>query len=546
MSKRWAARERDIRWLAAGITAAVLALAIAWALFVPAADWLARHDVGTTKGPLLQTARDAARGRLLTLFAGLFAAGALIFTARNFTLSRRTDERDQTRLFNERFAVAAGQLGHDNPAVRLAGVYAMAGLADDWPDRRQMCVSVLSAHLCMPYAHAPGEEVSVAEQEVRQANREVRHTVIRVIGDRLRPDGLRAPGTASWRGLNLDFTEAVLDGGDFSDAEFTGNVSFSGVEFTDEAVYFNRAKFTGGRVSFDGATFSGGGVDFREAQFGEQHTSGATSHADPRVAGERVDLRTSIYVGDRFPAGPVSFVNTQFTSGHADFRGAHFVSGTVDFREARFEDFTAEFDGAHFDGGMVSFNEAKFWGEAVSFENAHFTAGRVDFNKARFVNEGTVYFTGAEFAGATVSFQDAKFGVTAKVTFQEAKFSGGTVDYSNARFAGASIDFSGASFNGTLILFVQTETYGNGIVSFSQAHLTAGRLDFREARFESGTVDFSEAQFGGGTVDLSEVRDWSSPPLLPERSEPLPGLHVLVPAGYYPTGYGRTEAEPGV
>ena len=75
------------RWLA-GIAAVVLALAIAWVLFVPAADWLAHHDVGSAKGPLLQTARDAARGRLLTLGAGLFAAGALWFTARNFALSR--------------------------------------------------------------------------------------------------------------------------------------------------------------------------------------------------------------------------------------------------------------------------------------------------------------------------------------------------------------------------------------------------------------------------------------------------------------------------
>ncbi len=77
--------------LVGGIAAVVLALAIAWALFVPAADWLARHDVGSAKGPLLQTARDAARGRLLTLGAGLFAAGALIFTALNFNLLRRTN-----------------------------------------------------------------------------------------------------------------------------------------------------------------------------------------------------------------------------------------------------------------------------------------------------------------------------------------------------------------------------------------------------------------------------------------------------------------------
>ena len=85
--KRWAAWPRGNRWLA-GIAAVVLGLAIAWVLFVPIADWLAHHDVGSVRGPLHETAVDNARGRLLTLAAGVFAAGALAFTALNFTLSR--------------------------------------------------------------------------------------------------------------------------------------------------------------------------------------------------------------------------------------------------------------------------------------------------------------------------------------------------------------------------------------------------------------------------------------------------------------------------
>jgi hypothetical protein len=51
MLKRWAIWPRGIRWLGA-IGVAVLALAIAWALFVPLADWFARHDVGSVKGSL--------------------------------------------------------------------------------------------------------------------------------------------------------------------------------------------------------------------------------------------------------------------------------------------------------------------------------------------------------------------------------------------------------------------------------------------------------------------------------------------------------------
>ena len=81
-------------------------LAIAWVLFVPAADWLAHYDVGSLKGQPLQAARDAARGRLLTLGAGLLAAGALVFTARNFTLSRRTFELTEQSQVTDRYAKA--------------------------------------------------------------------------------------------------------------------------------------------------------------------------------------------------------------------------------------------------------------------------------------------------------------------------------------------------------------------------------------------------------------------------------------------------------
>ena len=64
----------------------------------------------------------------------------------------RTLTEQRTQTLNERFATAAGQLGSDKPpAVRLAGVYAMAGLADDWPENQQTCIDVLCAYLRLPY-----------------------------------------------------------------------------------------------------------------------------------------------------------------------------------------------------------------------------------------------------------------------------------------------------------------------------------------------------------------------------------------------------------
>jgi hypothetical protein len=73
----------------------------------------------------------------------------------------KTLAEQRTRTLNERFATAAGQLGSDKPpAVRLAGVYAMAGLADDWEENRQTCVDVLCAYLRMPYEPYSGREGS--------------------------------------------------------------------------------------------------------------------------------------------------------------------------------------------------------------------------------------------------------------------------------------------------------------------------------------------------------------------------------------------------
>jgi hypothetical protein len=144
--KRWAAWPRGNRWLA-GIAAVVLGLAIAWVLFVPIADWLAHHDVGSVRGPLHETAVDNARGRLLTLAAAVFAAGALAFTARNFTLSRRTFELTEQGQVTERYTKAIEQLGSDKLDVRIGGIYALERIARDSARDHSTVMEVLTAFI---------------------------------------------------------------------------------------------------------------------------------------------------------------------------------------------------------------------------------------------------------------------------------------------------------------------------------------------------------------------------------------------------------------
>lgn len=117
---------------------------------------------------------------------------------------RESATAERIQLLNERFATAAGLLAHPGPASRLAGVHAMAGLADDWVERRQTCIDVLCAYLRLPYSTEPPETAPNGERLAWQADREVRHTVMRVIRDHLK--GKKIGESAPWAGRDFDFS----------------------------------------------------------------------------------------------------------------------------------------------------------------------------------------------------------------------------------------------------------------------------------------------------------------------------------------------------
>jgi hypothetical protein len=214
----------------------------------------------------------------------------------------KTLAEQRTQTLNERFATAAGQLGSDRPpAVRLAGVYAMAGLADDWEEGRQTCVDVLCAYLRLPYARRPGADAPPEELLEFRASRVVRRTVIRVITAHLKVDA----EARSWQQLNFNFIGAKLDGGNFADAKFCGSVDFGWTAFSGDQVDFSGVEFSAGRVNFGSASFTSRVVDFSDAKF-----SGAA----------------------------VSFRAAKFIKGAVGFKGASFTGGEVDFSRAQFGD----------------------------------------------------------------------------------------------------------------------------------------------------------------------------------------------------------------
>jgi len=379
--------------------------------------------------------------------------------------------RDETKLFNERYASAVDQLGSDKAAIRLGGVYAMAGLADDWEAGRQKCIDVLCAYLRMPYTpptdpdndearQAAGIDDKAAwskEQRQRSEERQVRHTVIRLIRDHLRDSSSEEPGSEEpglWCGHDFDFTGAIFDGGDFSKAVFDGGTT-----------NFNSAKFTDGNVSFLETQFTGGTVKFSDAKF---------------------------------------------TSGTVDFKGAKFSGGIVNFSRAKFTAGTVDFERAKFTGCAANFSDAEFTGSTVKFSDAKVTGGHVDFSHAKFT-AGTVDFKGAKFTDGTIHFSRTKF-TSGHVDFSRTKFTGSTVEFKRAEFTGGTIHFSGTKFT-------------SGRVDFWFAEFTGSTVDFTEAEFTGGRVYLSDL----ARYDTPPVFDvWEDgppdglrlPPTQPATSQP--------------------------
>ena len=245
--KRWAAWPRSIRWLAV-IAAVMLGLAIAWVLFVPIADWLAHHDVGSAAGPLHETALDNARGRLLTLGAGLFAAGALIFTARNFTLSRRTFELTELGQVTDRYTKAIEQLGSDKLDARIGGIYALERIARDSARDHPTVMEVLSA-VIRDHSHDPWPppDPNRADQE-RTARPDVQ-AALTVIGRRdekrdIRPIDLRRADLT-----RVHVTDARLHGAVLTDADLSG--AFLGSADLSDATLINATCIGAGLVDAD-------------------------------------------------------------------------------------------------------------------------------------------------------------------------------------------------------------------------------------------------------------------------------------------------------
>ncbi|MEU1428458.1 pentapeptide repeat-containing protein [Nocardia sp. NPDC005746] len=408
----------------------------------------------------------------LAVAAGIGGAVALVVAYRK----QRDAERGR---FAEVFGAAAGQLGDPDVAVRIAGVYAMAGVADEFSARwrRQQCVDVLCGYLRLPYQPEEGashlvsksqriEDHGTAVERVytyRQNDRQVRDTIVRVIAEHLRPSA-----ETRWSSCDFDFTDAVFENADFRYAVFAGrNTRFTNAMFlSGRTVTFEQARFLGKRVTFRGAIFRSAAV-FDRAVFA--HTAVDRADRDDTAA---------------------TFAEATFGSG-------------------------GSFEGAEFRGTRTAFDRTTFAGERTSFANAVFAADQTTFERAVFDGE-RITFTGAEFIGARVTFADSRF-YTESSSFDCARL-GTQIRWRTGRTQ--EVSFARTEYHGT-VSFADT-VFGGRKVVFAGGDFF-GDISFRRAAFDAREVSFDRPKAWVGVHF-----DWDeSPATKPSHISPTPWPPVL-------------------
>jgi uncharacterized protein YjbI with pentapeptide repeats len=260
---------RSYWWVAPSV---ILALVLVWAVLWPLTDALAAHDISSISGPAraghIQSAREAARTQLLTLGAGIFAAGALFYTGRNFTLSRqqmdqarrqfteqmelsrksaqdsaeaerRTLELTESGQVTDRYTKAIEQLGSNKLDVRIGGIYGLERIASDSARDHPTVMEVLAAFV-REHSREDWLEADRGTDPPSRATRPDVQAAVTVIGRRNADNDRQAPDLTGANLTRADLAGANLQAAKLTAANLTGANLASAVlnlAFLDNAIF---------------------------------------------------------------------------------------------------------------------------------------------------------------------------------------------------------------------------------------------------------------------------------------------------------------------
>ncbi|MGK8488822.1 pentapeptide repeat-containing protein [Nocardia asiatica] len=174
---------------------------------------------------------------LATAFTGAGAITAACLILLNGHLSRRQEdehhrqvaERETEIALRDRYTTIASQLADGSPAVRMAGVYALVALSDDWhafgnSQERRICIDLLRAYIRVPMPQQADTSVALSGA----GEREVRQSIVRSIAYRRQ---LSQDDDRSWSSITTTFWRSILPGCALQDCKMQG-WQLTGADFT--------------------------------------------------------------------------------------------------------------------------------------------------------------------------------------------------------------------------------------------------------------------------------------------------------------------------
>jgi hypothetical protein len=400
----------------------------------------------------------------LTAVGGIGAVGYLVIKYREQASAERAEVHQNEGEADKKLTAAVQQLGSNSPQVRIAGVYALADVADTYEGPyHQRVVDILCGYLRTDRLlkdangdtrYATNEDGSPNYSLPISADNPVESTILSVLASHLRSSTTaeaKHQSRGPWSICTLDIHGAhITEHVNFDYAQI-GEIDAHGIQLTQGAS-FTQTKFTN-RASFDNSTFT------QIANFWK-------SKFENEVSFRGTTFKQVAFFAENSFKQEVDFSEASFTQ-EVNFRGTQFLR-TTDFRHASFKEKT--------DFSAVSFTQTPRLFEAIfskliTFEDATFMQ-TADFRNTTF--KGRTIFINCTFQGKTkftattfhqdASFQNASFMLTTdfggvsfihSVNFSECTFKN-AVEFTSSNFSGDAIfedttfmldaEFTAASF----------------------------------------------------------------------------------------------------
>lgn len=411
----------------------------------------------------------------LAAVGGIGAVGYLVIKYREQASSERAEVHQNEGEADKKLTAAVQQLGSNSPQVRIAGVYALADVADTYEGPyHQRVVDILCGYLRTDRLlkdangdtrYATNEDGSPNYSLPLSADNPVESTILSVLASHLRSSTTaeaKHQSRGPWSTCTLDIHGAhITEHVNFDYAQI-GEIDAHSIQLTQGAS-FTQTKFTN-RANFDSSTFT------QIANFWK-------SKFENEVSFRGTIFKQVAFFAENSFRQEVDFSEASFTQ-EANFRGTQFLR-TTDFQHASFKERT-DFSAVRFHKTPQLFEAA--FNKSVTFEGATFMKA-VDFcgthlnGSSTFIKcifQGDAKFTATNFY-RNADFRNASFALTAY--FDGISFIG-YVDFSECSFKDA-VYFTSSNFSRDT-LFERT-TFGLDVSFMATSFM--GRPSFDNARF---------------------------------------------------------------